>query len=106
MRHPKNRNELLAKLSLEVINRDHGCVFCQLGYRPERHVPCTEYDVHFYGQDFQPYASCAYHQMIYASLKNRKAAGALRDPQDIKELEEMESLLSKYLKRHPEPEVF
>ena len=106
MRHPKDRNELLAKLAAEVINRDHGCVFCQLKYRPERHFPCTEYDVHFYGQDFQPYAACAYHQKIFSSLRVRMATSTLKDPQDIKELEEMESLLERYLKRHPEPEVF
>lgn len=106
MRHQKNRNELLAKLALEVINRDHGCVFCQLNYKPERHVPCEEYDVHFYGQDFQPYASCAYHQTIFANLRNRKAGGTLKDPQDRKDLEDMENLLSRYLKKHPEPEVF
>lgn len=106
MQQRKNRNELLAKLAAEVINRDHGCVFCQLNYRPERHIPCNDYDVHFYGQDFQPYAACAYHQKIFSSLRVGVATRALKDPQDIKDLEDMENLLSRYLKKHPEPEVF
>lgn len=74
-----------------LIERDHGCVFCHMGYRKEEHIPIPYYDVHMFKG--KHYSCCEYHGRFITSYW----------PTLIPKRKEMELLLDEYLKDKEDP---
>lgn len=91
-RERKKQNEHQQKFRAKVIERDHGCVWCHLGYRPWEHIPIPEFDWHLYHG--KAYASCEFHAMEFGNILN------------VVKRREMAKLLTDYLTNKHDPEVF
>ena len=84
---PKGMRELL-------IERDHGCVFCYVGYRAEEHIPLTVYDYHLHKG--KAYSCCEYHAQFLESVW----------PGFMLRKKEMKDILDEYLKDKEDPIIF
>lgn len=88
-----SRNRLMKYMREQCYIRDHGCVFCTLGYRSEEHVPIDDFDLHFHKG--KAYSMCAYHAQ-FLNPNNAHYYDARRG--------EMEIILDDYLRNKEDPE--
>ena len=82
------------KIRRALIERDHGCVFCYLGYRKEEHIPIAEYDYHM--RRGKMYSCCEYHAQFLRSAW----------PGFLIRRKEMNAILDEYLKDKEDPKPF
>lgn len=76
-----------------LIDRDHGCVFCHVGYRADEHAPLPDYDYHF--RKGKAFSCCEYHAYFLRTIW----------PSLLPKRREMEKLLDEYLRDKEDPRL-